>query len=534
MEENSLDWLADLAPPQRRDGAAKAAPETNLTGTNPVITVAGGTRHISAEEGIAALVAAKTPFYQRDRRIQRVAIVAAKDSDGHDLSVPGIVTVDQAMLGRELGCVATWRRFDLRTKKHVRIDPPGAVCTQILAMVGEWPFSPLPGIIQCPTLRRDGSLLDQEGYDEATGLMLVDPIQVPPIPRQPTKIDADAALGVLLGVLHEFPFVDADSKAVALSMILTTVCRGAFSVAPMHLVSAPLAGSGKSFLADCASTIATGEVCPVKAQAPSYEETEKRLVGSALVGHPIIAVDNCRSLIEGDFFYQIVEHPLLSLRALGKSDPHQIPNTFTIFSNGNNAAVAEDMVRRTVRCALDANMEHPEDRQFKSNPLDKIRRDRGKYVAAALTIPLAYIGAGRPDAKRPLLPSFQGWCSVVRDPLVWLGGGDPVATQAMLRIADPHKAELAEVFGVWKSEIGLGHARASVTAELIDFAETRAPKLRDVFMKIAVKRFDQKIDPVLLGKWLLKHEGNIAAGCKLLVDRDTNKLRPRWYLTLVT
>ena len=109
-----------------------------------------------------------------------------------------------------------------------------------------------------------------------------------------------------------------------------------------------------------------------------------------------------------------------------------------------------------------------------------------------------------------------------------------MATQAILRIADPHKAELAEVFGVWKSEIGLGHARASVTAELIDFAETRAPKLRDVFMKIAVKRFDQKIDPVLLGKWLLKHEGNIAAGCKLLVDRDTNKLRPRWYLTLVT
>ena len=36
-----------------------------------------------------------------------------------------------------------------------------------------------------------------------------------------------------------------------------------------------------------------------------------------------------------------------------------------------------------------------------------------------------------------------------------------------------------------------------------------------------------------LGKWLGSQEKNIAAGCKLMVDR-TNKARPKWYLDLIS
>jgi len=58
---------------------------------------------------------------------------------------------------------------------------------------------------------------------------------------------------------------------------------------------------------------------------------------------------------------------------LGKSDKYRIDNTFTMFSNGNNVGVADDMVRRTIRCGLDAGVEYPESRTFKKNPLDLIR-----------------------------------------------------------------------------------------------------------------------------------------------------------------
>ena len=84
-------------------------------------------------------------------------------------------------------------------------------------MVGEWPFQPLNGIVQCPTLRRDGSLLATEGYDQATGLMLVGNVKMPQISKQPTRDDAESALKLLLSLLDEFPFVDAESKSVALS-----------------------------------------------------------------------------------------------------------------------------------------------------------------------------------------------------------------------------------------------------------------------------------------------------------------------------
>ena len=59
-------------------------------------------------------------------------------------------------------------------------------------------------------------------------------------------------------------------------MILTPVLRAAMEVAPMHLVTAPRPGTGKSYLADIASMIATGDRCAVKAASPNADETEKR------------------------------------------------------------------------------------------------------------------------------------------------------------------------------------------------------------------------------------------------------------------
>jgi putative DNA primase/helicase len=410
---DNITQLAEAA--KARPQAKRDMPEWRLE--LPTITVVAGERHLAADAGIAALEAAGVAFYQRDMRIVRVAMVKAKNSSGEVLEVPGIMSVTGAILERALGQSANWWRYDGRAKKDVIIDPPKPIVHQILDMAGEWPFAPLSGIIQCPTLRRDGSLLDTEGYDETTGLVLVSSLAMPTIPAKPARADAEAALALLDGLLIEFPFVDKTSRAVALSMIITPVLRAAMETAPMHLVTAPRPGTGKSYIADVASAISTGERCAVKAASPSAEETEKRLVGSALAGHPIIALDNCRDLLQGDFLCQVTERPLLSLRALGKSDQHRIPNTFSFFANGNNIKVADDMVRRVIRCALDANCESPETRTFRSNPLAMIRANRGKYVAACLTIARAYIAAGRPIRGRHYRASRNGrrssatrWC----------------------------------------------------------------------------------------------------------------------------
>jgi hypothetical protein len=176
---DNYDWRDEIPP----EALAKMRQQT-AAGGQPVILVEPGNRHIAADEGIAALVTANVPFYQRNRKIQRIALIKAKNTRGDIMLVPGIVDVDSAMMARELGRSAIWQRHDMRQNKLVRIDPPGSVGAQILSMVGQWPFPPLNGIVQCPTLRRDGSLLDQEGYDEATGLVLVGNIPMPPSPRR--------------------------------------------------------------------------------------------------------------------------------------------------------------------------------------------------------------------------------------------------------------------------------------------------------------------------------------------------------------
>jgi hypothetical protein len=69
---------------------------------------------------------------------------------------------------------------------------------------------------------------------------------MPRIPTSPTRGDAEKAVKLLADLLREFPFANAASRAVALSMLLTPVLRGAMIVAPMHLVTAPQPGSGKT------------------------------------------------------------------------------------------------------------------------------------------------------------------------------------------------------------------------------------------------------------------------------------------------
>jgi putative DNA primase/helicase len=523
------EWVRIVNERLEREGAAG---KTNGEAHLPSIEVVAGGRHLAADQGLRALVAGGVAFYQRDRTLVRIALLKAKNSSGETFAVPGIVRVTDAILGRALGQSANWQRFDKRSRKLVAIDPPTPVVSQILDMAGAWPFAPLTGIISCPTLRRDGSLLAVAGYDDATGLVLVNGLSLPPFGE--TRADAQRALELLDGLLIEFPFVGEKDRAVARSMIMTSTLRAGFEVPPMHLVVSPRPGTGKSYLADVASMIATGDRCAVIAASPNREETEKRLVGAALAGNPIIALDNCRELLEGDFLCQITERPLLSLRALGKSPPHRIANTFTFFANGNNAQVANDMVRRTVRCALDANCENPEARSFASAPLAMVAADRGKYVASCLTIARAYIVAGRPLALPPL-PSYEGWSKMVRDPLVWLGCADPVGTMQELRNEDPKGTERQAMFSAWKSEIGIDHGgenkRRLTTRQVVEKAAS-APELSAALLTIAATRFGSGINAKVLGQWLSREEKNIADGCKLMADRS-DAARPKWYLELI-
>lgn len=520
------------APDDRANVVRLVAP---VSGT---IRVLAGKRHIAADQGLQALDAAKVQFFQRDKTLVRCTVAKAKASDGSIIDVPSIVAVTSPVIARELGKASAWEKINAKGKP-VPIDPPKEVVDQIAAMQGEWPFPPLAGVTGTPTLRPDGSVLSEPGYDAVTGLFLISPPPMPELPEHPTFADASDALEILNNLLSEFPFVvEPDgreiSKSVAISMILTAVLRGALAPAvPMHVVTAPQPGSGKSYLADIASAIATGERCPVVASSPAPDETEKRLIGSALLGFPLISMDNINDILTGDFLAQVTERPILQVRPLGSSTMIRLSNNFTLFANGNNITATADMVRRTVRCSLDADRENPEERQFSQDPVAMVMADRGKYIAACLTIGRAYIVAGYPN-RLPRLPSFNAWSDLVRSALTWLSWPDPCASMDLARADDPVKQNRAAVFNAWEQEIGTG-IRIK-TAELIDLATQFVtegyvrPTLHSALKAIGMDKKTSGLSPERIGKWLGMNKNTRSGHLKLSVDQ-TDAARPRWVLT---
>ena len=328
--------------------------------TLPVIRIRAGELHEQATKAEAALITAKVPFFVRAGEIVRPIVDEVDAAGDHKTKTARLVAVSADALIDYLSRTARWKRHDGRIKgggAWVAADPPKAVAATLLARDGEWTFPRLVGVITTPTLRPDGSILDEPGYDEETRLVLLQPPSLPPLPKRPSRSDAQAALSLLSGLLEDFPFADEASRSVALSALITLVVRGALPVAPMHVISAPSAGCGKSYLVDLASAIGTGQRCPLIAAGRDEGETDKRLGAALMAGYPMLSIDNLNGALGGDALCQAVERPVVLIRVLGYSQLKRIESRATLFATGNNLTPTGDVVRRVLLCRLDANHE---------------------------------------------------------------------------------------------------------------------------------------------------------------------------------
>jgi hypothetical protein len=475
----------------------------------PAITLISGKLNITADKAEEALIAANVQFFERSNALVRPIVKTVDAFHRGKTSTAQFVKVDLTYMRDVLARIAGWYQLDKRSNHWFPVDPPKDIADTILKRAGEWRFPSVAGIATAPSLRADGTILDRIGYDPATRLLLIDTLDMPPIPERPTRDDAIAALRLIEGLLTEFSFVDEVAKSVALSAIVTPVVRGAFLVAPMHVADAPVAGSGKSYLFDTVSTIATGYRMPVITAGRNEEETEKRIGAAVMAGQSQICLDNVSGELRGDALSQLVERPRPYVRVLGKSELFEVEaGGTTWFANGINITIAGDLTRRVIRCRLDPKLERPELRVFTGDPVTTVMKNRSAYVAAALTICRAYFAAGQPD-KQTRLASFEGWSDTVRSALTWLGLEDPVKSMESVREDDPERANLAALFEIWSRTFGTGRnhrvlLRDVVTAATnMDPAGTRTlvnPELRSAID--AVMPAQRQPDATLLSYWL--------------------------------
>jgi hypothetical protein len=462
-----------------------------------------------------ALLTSGSPVFSRAGRLVEPVAESMAASDGRKTTVARLRELSPESFLAPIAESATFQKWDRKRKTLVDTDPPHV--RVLLATERRWRLPHVTGIITTPTLRPDGSLLTDPGYDPETELYLSPGFQIPPIPEHPTKDQALAALNLLIDLLSEFSFKRIGgehekrlNRSVALSGLLTPLVRGSLPTAPMHLIAAHMAGTGKSYLVDTAAVIATGRLCPVITALKSVEETEKRLGAIILSGIPMVSLDNCTHDLGGDILCQIAERPVVKVRILGYSETPDCEVRTAIFATGNNITFTKDMIRRGLVCNLETLDERPELRKFNRNTLRQAGANRATYVAAGLTVMRAYLAAGAPKVCGPF-GSYAEWSTMVRRPLVWLGEPDPVASVDKTQAEDPELADVRELFDLCLREFIPDKIYS--TAALIE-AASAAPigfnpnPFKDLLLRIAGDK-DGDISAKRLGEWLHRNSGRV-------------------------
>ncbi len=488
-------------------------------GQRPIVMVEPGQIAATASKAEDALRAAGAPIYQRGGKLVQPVLNQSKAAGGRTTITASFKEVTVPMLVDWLNRCADFQRWHGTLKKIISIDPPRDAAETILSRRGQWKFLPVSGCVTSPVLRSDGTLLTAAGYDAATELYhFSDPsLTMPSIPEKPSRADAEAALALIGSLLDGFPFVGPIDRSAALSAVLTAVLRGGMGTAPMHLIRAHTAGTGKSHLVDVATTLAAGYAAPAMAAGSNPDELEKRLVAAVRDGSPFVNLDNVNGTIGGTLLCQIAERQVVTVRPLGKSEPFVGVCKAAVFCNGNNTTVEGDLVRRTITSNLDAGIESPETRHFNFDPLARVQADRGRYLAAVLTIAMAYRAAGCPDVDLPPLGSYSDWTLMVRAPLVWLGTSDPVASQEAARAEDPVRASIREVMAHWTAVPALKPDTFYKAKHLLDVADHH-PDFQECLHRHCGR--NGILNTKMLGGFLSRIHGQVLDGRRIVMRPD--------------
>jgi hypothetical protein len=508
-------WRAHKRAAAIGDGEAPA-------GEWPQIVVANGELPRVVNEAEDALLSLRREIYQRGGLLVRPLLLPTIPPNDDWKLMP----LTRPWLVEALTCAAHFLKWDGRAKGYVPVDAPDEVADALLARGGNWRLPILSGVTKTPFLRRDGSICETPGYDATSGLLYKPGDEAfPPIPQQPSRDDALAALKSLDHLVDDFPFVGPADRSVALSALLTILDRRSMTAAPLHAFTSPTAGTGKSLLGDVGAMLATAQPMPVISQGRTEEELEKRLGAALLAGDIAIAIDNCEHPLQSTFLCQALTQQKLNIRVLGVSKNIETLVNAAIYATGNNLTIVGDLTRRALICSLDARCERPELRKFEANVLDTVRAQRGRLVAAALTVLRAWHVSGECVDVAPF-GSFESWSRRVREPLAWLGCADPCETVAKVREDDPKRAALLAVLIQWKEAIGLNVART--VREIINVAITY-PDFLAALLTIASNKSATVVSNDRLGRWLVQNEKKIATGLSLLRAGNTHGY-PLWQL----
>ena len=467
----------------------------------PVIRVLAGDLHRVVD-------AAEKELANRGRHYQSGGLIVSVSTDPTS-GDPSIVPTSAPALTRELSIAATWERYDGRAEDWVRSDPPTRHTAILYDLQDFQHLPPLAGVVRQPYFREtDGELITHAGYDKTSQRFGVFDSRQFAMP-EPTPEAARAALMLLEELLTEFHFVAATDKAAALSAIFTAVVRPSLAYAPGFHAKAPVFGSGKTYLCELIGAFA-GPAGNAKVSYPTTSEEATKVILSLLLTSPaVIEFDDMDTdWIPHGTIKRMLTADKITDRILGVSKTATVSTRTLFLGSGNNVGPVRDLLRRVLTIHIDPRCATPATMTYKKYPVDKVRKQRGLYVAAVLTIILAWRKAGSPRADVESIVTFGGaWSDYCRHPLMWLGHPDP-ATALLDQVKhDPDGDALAGLMAEWRTAFGSSPA---TVRKAVERAEQGHTDLLDAMREFPVEE-KGSINRSKLG-WLLKKNANRIVG----------------------
>ena len=494
------------------------------------------------DEGVAALAKDPRAFQRGGVLCHVVTVPDGPTPKGKELrrspGAPIIRTMAPPTVRERLSAAATWVKYNGKSKSHVPCLPPESVVGAVAAR-GEWGgVRPLVSVSTSPTLRPDGTVLQQPGYDADTATLYWPREAYAEVPERPTLEDAKAALEVLREVVCDFPFARPEHESAWLAGLLTMLARPAIDgPVPLFAVDATTRGTGKSRLVDAAVWLAHGQDAARTSLPDDDDEMRKRITSLVLEGDPAVCLDNINTAIALPSLDAVLTSMTWKDRALGTNTNVTAPHRAVWWATGNNLVLGGDLSRRALHVRLESPLENPEERTGFKHPelIPWVRANRKKLVACALTILRAFVVAGAPY-EGGIWGSFEAWSRLVPGALVWVGAATPLLARATQDPAlDDEKRSLMVLIEGLRRLCPATMLEAPVTPlsarSIIDsLYPDRDPhdgppppdgyeNLRDAIEQETRSQPGRKPEARRLGKWLQRVRGRVIAGwCLERVD----------------
>ncbi len=538
MVRREIEHLIDSYPQGKPDDPADL----------PLIVVRAGEAPLAADQAEEVLLehARRFGIFQRGGELIKVIRHEEDRAPRHSkLRIPEgalkLKPLSEPMLKDALERVACFAKWDARSNKDVRTDCPEKVAVNYLSR-GVWRLPHLAGIVAAPLMRPDGTLLIEQGYDEATRLYLESDCEWLPLAEEPTREDAVAALEILRAPFAEFPFCSDEDRAVVIAGILTALQRRLLMATPLFGFSAPQPRTGKSHLAEASALLALGHTSPAFAVSSEGEELRKAFTSILREGYPIINLDNIDRPLKSAELCKILTQETYGDRLLGENTTLSLPTNCMWTATGNNMSFRGDLSQRVLLCRIDAKVQDPEQRSF-TIPDIKVHllEHRADLVHAALTILRAYYVTGRPKQNCPNWGGFEDWSAQVREPLIWAGEADPFTTRKAAIAEDPEMenatAAMRELARIFKDESFTAMEAANAASDEVIEAHRKTqyvdPELHAALAAVYGEK-GKNIDANRLRYWLRTWTGRYAGNFQLLRTGSMESRSAQWKVANLT